>query len=482
LAKHSAGRGLKFPLLTVAAVVAVAAGTLGWVVLSESDDGPARRTGLLPGPPTNTPSAPEVPEDVPIKHIVVIIKENRTYDNYFGFYPRGDGARVGEISTGEMVPLKPAEDIFEPDLGHVFDDGLIGVNGGRMNGFDQIRNGDSMNGYTAFRRNGIPAYWAYADHFTLGDRMFSAMYGPTFPQHLYTVAAQSGRVTSNKLQPVPGPGGYCDDPAERVWRFKKLTKAQQRWVMALEESVDIEGVRKRWEQVWPCFDFEVLPDQLNKSNISWRYYDKDGSWFNALLAIEHIRFSKYWGPNVIEPERFIKDIRQGRLPRVSWVIPPSGYNEHPGGPSVCMGENWTIRHMNAIMNSKYWKNTAVLIVWDDFGGFYDHVPPPHYDIMGLGPRVPMLMISPWAKEGYVDSTTYELSSIPKFIETVFGLECMTDRDCISETMMNAFDFTQDVDPDERKLLLEERDCNLPPEVQEEYEAALDGYAYRELGD
>jgi phospholipase C len=137
---------------------------------------------------------------------------------------------------------------------------------------------------------------------------------------------------------------------------------------------------------------------------------------------------------------------------------------------VCVGENWTVRHVNAIMNSKFWKSTAIFITWDDYGGFYDHVPPPQLDHMGLGPRVPMLIISPWAKEGYIDKTTYEFSSVLKFIEEAYDLECMTARDCNASNMFEAFDFTQTPDnADRRKLILEERSCEgLPRKIVAEY--------------
>jgi phospholipase C len=125
---------------------------------------------------------------------------------------------------------------------------------------------------------------------------------------------------------------------------------------------------------------------------------------------------------------------------------------------------------------------VVFLTWDDFGGFYDHVPPPHFDEMGLGPRVPLLVISPWAKQGYVDSTTYELSSPLKFIETVFGLDCMTERDCGSHNMMQAFDFDQEASPEDRKLILEERECTgLPAKVEEVYNDKGSN-AFKALGD
>ncbi len=421
------------------------------------------------------------PLNIPIKHVIYIVKENRSFDNYFARYPGAEGTDTGKTSDGREVELTEATDVLKPDLGHSFFDGVTSINGGRMDGFDLVQNGESLNGYSSFKREGIPNYWAYADEFVLGDHMFSSMYGPTFPQHLYTVGAQSARVTGNKLE-TNAEGGYCADPGETVFRFVQMNHAERQEVMEAEEKVDVDTIAAYWEQVRACFDFEVLPDQLNEREIPWRYYADDGSWMNAMLAIEHIYNSQYWGPNVVPEEELLGDIQEGRLKEVSWVVPGPGFNEHPGGPSVCLGENWTVRHLNALMESKYWKNTVVFLTWDDFGGFYDHVPPPHFDEMGLGPRVPLLVISPWAKQGYVDATTYELSSPLKFMETVFGLDCMTERDCGSHNMMQAFDFDQEATPEARKLILEERDCTgLPAKVEEVYNDKGSN-AFKALGD
>ena len=401
--------------------------------------------------------------EIPIKHVVYIIKENRTYDNYFGRYPEGDGATEGQTSNGKTVQLSVASDVLEPDLGHGFFDAVESINGGKMNGYDLVTNGESLNGYSAFTRAGLPAYWAYADNFVLGDRMFSSMYGPTFPEHLYTIGAQAAGVVGNKLE-ATSPGGYCGDPGETVYAFRKLSDQERKDVMEAEEKVDTGRVGDFWERVRACFDFKVMPDMLNKHDISWRYYDEDGSWYNAILAIDHLYNSKYWGPNVVPQDEFIPDVENGRLATITWLIPGEGNNEHPGGPSVCAGENWSVDVINAIMNSKYWKNTAIFLTWDDFGGFYDHVVPPHLDEMGLGPRMPLLIISPWAKQGYVDSTTYEFSSVLKFIETVYNLPSLTKRDAAASNMLNAFDFSQDVDPESRKLLLETRSCEGLPKI------------------
>jgi phospholipase C len=129
------------------------------------------------------------------------------------------------------------------------------------------------------------------------------------------------------------------------------------------------------------------------------------------------------------------------------------------------------------MRSKYWKSTAIFMSWDDFGGFYDHVPPPHYDVMGLGPRVPMLIISPYAKAGYIDHTTYELSSVVRFIEDIFGLGQLTRRDRQASNMFNAFDFRHEVNADERKLILPLRDCTgLPVDSTISYREGWQAFA------
>ena len=434
-----------------------------------------------------TPAPEEERPDFPIKHVVFIVKENRTFDNYFARFPGAEGADLARKSDGKEVLLQEATDVVEPDLGHSFADAVEAINGGRMDRYDLVQNGETLNGFTSFTEKGIPNYWAYAKNFVLSDHTFSSMYGPTFPEHLYTVAAYAGDAVDNK-NPTGGEGGYCADEEELVTAFERgLSQEEIAEVMEAEataykpgEEFDFDDIVKYWTKVRACFDFEVIMDQFEEKGVSWRYYAADGSWMNALLAIEHIYTNpKLWGPKVRDPailksgavgDRFIEDLETGKLPEATWIVPPPGTNEHPGGPSVCVGENWTVRHVNAIMNSKYWKDTAIFITWDDFGGFYDHVPPPQYDHMGLGPRVPMIIISPYAKQGFIDKTEYEFSSVLKFMETIFGLECMNSRDCNASNMLNAFDFMTPPDVEGRKLLLEERDCTgLPAKIGREYE-------------
>ena len=226
----------------------------------------------------------------------------------------------------------------------------------------------------------------------------------------------------------------------------------------LEEIPAIVPLTTRyWTERWPCSDIKILPDLLEERDISWKYYQGGHSQMKVMDGIKHVRFGPMW-EKVVDNEEFLPDLEKSELPQVSWLIPPDGLNDHPRGgrASMCEGENWTVEILNALQESPYWEDTAVVLTWDDFGGFYDHVPPPHVDLYGLGPRVPTIVISPWAKPGYIDGRTYEFSSVLKFIETVFALPSLTERDRRASDMLGAFDFLQrPVDP----LILEPRVCD-----------------------
>jgi phospholipase C len=407
-----------------------------------------------PGDPRPSPTSASSSRSAesPIRHVVFIVKENRTFDHYFGRYPGADGATHGFTLDGRRIPLRPAPDVQPHDITHGFSSALYAINGGKMNGFDFIGYGKDLTGYVSHRRSTIPHYWGYADRFVLTDRFFTSMYGPTFPEHLYTVAAQANGVVDNQST-EDRRAKYCDDPTEHAPRFPRdLTDGEIRHIMRVEESnmadnpESINEIARYWEKIRSCFDIQVLPDLLEDAGISWGYYANPDNWQNALQAIRHIRYGPMWR-KVQPPNMFLRDVRAEEMPAVSWVIPPGRYNEHPREEkSVCAGENWTVQQVNAIMRSPYWPSTAIVILWDDFGGFYDHVPPPHYDVMGLGPRTPGLIISPWTRRGenpdggYIDSTTYEFSSVLAFIERTFGLPAMTERDARADPLSGAFDF------------------------------------------
>ena len=427
------------------------------------------------GKPAGGGSAPgsgsivRLPSDTPIKHVIFMVKENRTFNNFFGRYPGAEGSDTGKTFNDQTVPIKVAPDVQPHDITHGFSSGLYSIDGGKMDGFNIIGEGQDLSGYDSFTREKIPRYWAYADRFVLADHFFTSMFGPTYPEHLYTVAAQANGITDNKST-VDHPGNYCDDPTEYAPHFPKdLSKADVARIMDLEENITKEipdqlvRIAQYWDSIRTCFDIKTLPDELEAAGISWKYYAETDVWQNALQSIRHVRFGPMWS-KVQDPEQYLTDLKTGHLPQVSWLIPPEPYNDHPGaGKSVCAGENWVVQQVNALMKSPYWKDSALVIVWDDFGGFYDPVPPPHVDIMGLGPRTPSLIISPWTRQGdnpdggSIDHTTYEFSSVLRFIEELFGLPAMTPRDKAASPLAGAFDF--DAPPRFEKLTFPYRtDC------------------------
>jgi|CZKK01.1.fsa_nt_gi phospholipase C len=379
----------------------------------------------------------------PIQHIVFIIKENRSFDNYFGTFPGANGATSGTISTGQVIPLGRLPDITPNDPGHGWPEALTSMDGGKMDRFDII-DGGNINGalmsYTQFQQSDIPNYFSYAYNFVLSDNTFSSMHGGSFPQHLYAIAAQSDGVINIPFlnQGKTGLGGWgCDDPAATL-------------VQVMDEEGDVTGE-------FPCFDFQTLADSMETAGISWKYYapsaGEQGYVFNTFNAINHIRNSGLWNTNVVSDTQFADDALSGQLPAMSWLVTGDG-SEHPPNSS-CFGENWTVTQLNALMQGPDWATTAVFLTWDDFGGFYDHVPVPPVDIYGFGPRVPMLIISPYAKPRHISHTLYEFSSVLKYAEETFGLPPLTERDADANDMQDSFNYSQNPNP---TLILSQRSC------------------------
>src|SRR5271165_2546887 len=389
-------------------------------------------------PASNPPQGMNV-----IQHVVFIIKENRSFDSYFGTFPGANGATSGEISNGQIIPLLHEPDSLPRDIGHDWISSHLAINNGAMNQFDLISgngengniNGDYLS-YTQFQQSDIPNYFAYASNFVLADNMFSSLIGPSFPNHLYTISAQSAGAISNPSTGL-GPAWGCDSPSNF--------------------TVEVLGSNGQITNQFPCFDVTTLADNLQAAGVSWAYYGppqgNPGYVWVALDAINHIRNSSIWTTNVHPDTEFIADAKAGNLPAVSWLVTGPD-SEHPPD-STCSGENWTVDEINAVMGSKEWSSTAIFLTWDDFGGFYDHVPPPADDTFGLGIRVPLIIISPYAKTGYVSHTQYELSSILKFVEELFGLPPLTSRDASANDTTDSFDFTQKA---RQPLILKTRTC------------------------
>jgi phospholipase C len=389
---------------------------------------------------TPVPTATVTPGD-PIQHIVILVKENRSFDNYFGTFPGADGTTTGVTSSGKVVRLHHTPDHTLLDINHAGNAARVAVNNGRMNGFNLLagawQDGRDM-ALSQLHEEDIPNYWAYASAYTLDDHFFSTINGPSFPNHLALIASGSNNTVDNPVFNTYHAWG-CDSG--------KYTRVRQ-----------VDPVTNKEKMVAPCFDMTTLPDLLQAKGVSWKYYApaqyQSGYIWSSLDAIRHIRYSSLWQSNVQPPDQFVKDVKAGTLPEVSWLVSNENVSEHPPY-SACSGENWTVGMLNALMRSPEWNSTVVFLTWDDFGGFYDHVPPPRLDYISYGPRVPTIVISPYVKQHVVDHTRYDFESIIKYIEDKFGLGRMGIYDRKANSIGRALDLTGPAAP---PLILKQRTC------------------------
>ena len=388
---------------------------------------PARPAVASPTLRPAWPPAASFPTRWPIKHVVFLIKENRTFDNLFGTFPGTNGAATAN-DGGTIRPLTRGTDGRLPgDIPHCYTCALQSWDHGRMDGFDQ--GGLSTRwAFTRLHHDQLPNYWHWARRFVLADNFFASAQGPSFPNHLYSIAAQSGGAVDN-----PRRHGFfsntfgCDAPSQQV-----------------VQVFDSEG---RTRYIRPCFDFETEGDLLNAAGIPWAYYAatemQRGYIWSAYSAIRRYReHPKRWERHIFSVDDVVRDIQKGELPPVTWITPRFQLSDHPE-TSFCYGENWTTKVVNAIMRSDLWADTAIFLTWDDYGGFYDHVPPPQVDRFGFGFRVPLLVISPYARTGRIDHRLGEFSSVLRFIEDNWGLSQLTHRDRRARNLSYDFDFTRE---------------------------------------
>jgi phospholipase C len=362
----------------------------------------------------------------PIKHVVFIVRENRSFDSYFGTFPNADEATKGTLSNGTVIPLRHLGDQMPHDMGHDWWSGLEVLSDGKNDLYDINYMGNVQGDYMAYSQlwqQDIPNYWVYAQKFLLADKMFSSLHGPSLPNHLYAIAAQSANIVSVPNTHDKNDSWGCDAEINLTVQF-----------LQSDGTLGNEP---------PCVEMQTLGDLLDAANIDWKYYASpigvSGYQWNVYNNVYHIRYGPDWQTHIANEANFDSDVKAGKLAPVTWLTAETGQMEHPPF-SVCYGENWTVDKINAIMQSPEWSSTAIFLTWDDFGGFYDHVQPPQVDQFGLGPRVPLLVISPYALPKTVSHTQYELSSVLRFIEDLFHLPSLTGRDAEANDLMDAFDF------------------------------------------
>ena len=361
-----------------------------------------------------------------IKHVVIIVQENRSFDNMFYGYPGADTATSGKMSDGTTVALHPWALEALHDIRHMHFDWSAAYDAGRLDAFDKEFNeaNDPKFPYAYVPPSELQPYWTMAGRFVLADRMFQSNSGPSYPAHQYLIAGQSAFADEN---PLNVPWG-CDAPPKTTVPVINAN------------GFDVPGP-------YPCFSYQTIADLLDAKGLTWRYYAPTvvpayGNQWSAFDAIQQVRLGPEWATNVISPETTIlTDIANGQLAAVTWVAPQRANSDHPGTGSNA-GPQWVASVVNAVGQSKFWSDTVIYVTWDDWGGWYDHVPPPQIDRMGLGFRVPLLIVSPWSKHGYVSHTTHEFSSILKMTEETFGLPSLGQRDARADDLSDCFDLTQ----------------------------------------
>ena len=379
----------------------------------------------------------------PIKHVIIVVMENRSFDNVFRGFPGADTVSTGRGHLGQSIALQPApfEGTCDPDHSH--EAWVKDFNGGRMNGFDTtpascIGANPSPTpayypyGYVPYAE--VKPYWDLAAQFGVADRMFASQSGPSYPGHMYIVAGTSGNQTddpSNAL--VWG----CDAPAGTT-------------VPYLGANGQIAGTE------FPClYRQPTMGNELDRYGIGWKYYSNNLSYTatgqeydistQPYDAFGLIRFGPDWKSDVVAKQgvaREFLDINAGQLPPVSWFNPPVIASDHAQA-TTNLGPDYVAALADALATSPagYWRDTALFVTWDDPGGWYDHVAPQQLDRNGLGFRVPLLVASRYAKRHYVSHVRHEYASLLKFIEYNWNLPTLGTTDGRSDDLLDFFDFS-----------------------------------------
>ncbi|MBV8530486.1 MAG: hypothetical protein JO104_04145 [Candidatus Eremiobacteraeota bacterium] len=329
------------------------------------------------------PPPPPAKQGKYFTHVVILVQENRTFDNLFATFPGADGTTLGKTHNGTMRLRKSnLESSLSPNNGYPY--WLRDYNHGKMNGFDTVPIGKVPGTYVYQYVDPaqIRPYWQLARHYVIGDHVFQTQGSGSFTAHQDLIRGGTDINASDSLIdfPTKAPWG-CDSPQGTV---TSLVTADNHYYQGAGP--------------FPCLSYRTLRDLLDADDISWRYYTPSlgnfaGNLWNAFDAIAAVRNGPEWSSNVVSPETSVfQDIKRNTLPAVSWVIPDYQNSDHPGDNSDT-GPSWVAQVVNAIGESPAWDSTAIVVIWDDWGGWYDHVRPPGSRTFGgLGFRVPMIAV------------------------------------------------------------------------------------------
>lgn len=355
----------------------------------------------------------------PIHHFLYLMQENHTFDNYFGTYPGANG-----LTNGTCMPVNvadPGGKCIRPfhltntpvrDLGHNAGVFHAQYRHGAMNGFVNAFRVQGLNGTQAmghYDGTDIPFYWNVADSHVLFDNFFSAAAAGSVWNHMYWVTGTPG---NPKVDSIPA-GGFSSLPTI----FDRLEKAGVSWKFYVQHYD-------------PRITFRTRIHTDRGSQIVW------------VPLLDYARYidDKQLFSHIVDMDQYYRDVASGNLPEVAYMV-PAGSSEHPPG-SIQAGERFVRTIMNALISSEYWKSSALMWSYDDWGGWYDHVKPPQLDAYGDGFRVPALLVSAYARRGYVDHTQLDFTSALKFIEQNWNLKPLATRDAKANSIIGAFDFTK----------------------------------------
>jgi phospholipase C len=380
------------------------------------------------------------------QHVVVIVQENRTPDNLFHGLPGADIANSGINSAGQTITLGPTSLVTNYDLNHSHSAFVNMYDGGKMDGADKVTISCAAKAtgcppanaqFQYVNPSEVQPYFQMAEQYTFGDRMFQTNQGPSFPAHQFIISGTSADTATSNLfaaeNPVvpanaapTGEGAGCNAP-----------------VGTLVNMIDPTGVES--SKKYPCFEHPTLTDLLGAQTVDWRYYAPSAAGLSIWVgpdAIQHIRFGGDWSKVILNQTQVLTDIANSQLAQVTWVIPSGQASDHAESNDGS-GPSWVASVVNALGNSPYWSNTAIIITWDDWGGWYDHVPPPSIaNAYEYGFRVPLIIVSPYAKRAYVSHVTHDFGSVLKFIEEVFKLPSLDYADARADDLSDCFDLTQ----------------------------------------
>jgi phospholipase C len=426
------------------------------------------------------------PQQIPrgVEKIVVVYLENHSFDNLYGLFPKADGIDnadwrhtiqvdlggtplqclpqndptiVAKIAPGVCFPNTPfrLNDYFGQgdktrDLVHRYYQNIVQIDGGRNDKFTAVSDAQGLTqGYWDTRQ--LPLF-RLARNYTLADNFFQAAFGGSFLNHMWVACActpvyhgapDSMRTVLDPTTALPTPAGDHEMTPASEGDFVVNTAFTRNTPHPATAAA---------EKLLPDQTQPTIGDRLSAKGISWAWYS--GGWDDAVAGRPDPLFQFHHQPyayfanyadgtpgrarHLKDEKRFFTAARRGRLPRVSFVKPIGADNEHPGYADLLTGERHVMDLVNAVRSGRDWKRSAIIITYDEFGGQWDHVPPPHGDRWGPGTRIPALVVSPYARRHHVDHTTYDTTSVLALIERRFGLTPLTARDAAANDMSAAF--------------------------------------------